>query len=176
MMPVRWLTSLSRTRCRACKSSCSAVLVATNFIVRRCITSAIASASRKSFFCPLLYAHTYFAGISRASRSSACGSGDERRSGTQASQRAALRSGRLPASSGETATRWQGEGMVAGEPQLSLSRLLEIAQIGRRLILAGRHQVAVAAHEIVLLADEWTVRPLTAAQPDISASRTDRSL
>ena len=44
--------------------------------------------------------------------------------------------------------------MVAGEPQLSLSRLLEIAQIGWRLILAGRHQVAVAAHEIVLLADD----------------------
>ncbi len=42
-----------------------------------------------------------------------------------------------------------GRRMVAGEPQLSLSRLLEIAQIGRRLILAGRHQVAVAAHEIV---------------------------
>src|SRR6266446_8069405 len=61
---------------------------------------------------------------------------------------------RAPASSGETATRRQGEGMVAGEPQLSLSRLLEIAQIGRRLILAGRHQVAVATHEIVLLADD----------------------
>src|SRR6266853_5495014 len=60
---------------------------------------------------------------------------------------------RAPASSGETATRRQGEGMVAGEPQLSLSRLLEIAQIGRHLILAGRHQVAVAAEEIVLLAD-----------------------
>src|SRR5437773_6154873 len=33
MMPVRWLTSRSRTRCSACRSSCAAVLVATNFIV-----------------------------------------------------------------------------------------------------------------------------------------------
>src|SRR5258708_16445971 len=57
---------------------------------------------------------------------------------------------RAPASSGGTATRRQGERMVAGEPQLSLSRLLGIAQIGRRLILAGRHQVDVAAHDIVL--------------------------
>jgi hypothetical protein len=31
-----------------------AVLVATNFIVGRCTASAIASASLKSFFCPLL--------------------------------------------------------------------------------------------------------------------------
>src|SRR4030095_5501631 len=35
MMPVRWLTRRSRTRCSACRSSCSAVLVATNFIVGR---------------------------------------------------------------------------------------------------------------------------------------------
>lgn len=40
--------------CSACRSSCSAVLVATNFIVGRCTASAIASASLKSFFCPLL--------------------------------------------------------------------------------------------------------------------------
>src|SRR5450432_934922 len=52
MMPVRCDTSRSRTRCSAC--SCSAVLVATNFIVGRCTASAIASASLKSFFCPLL--------------------------------------------------------------------------------------------------------------------------
>ena len=52
MMPVRWLTNRSRTRCSACRSSWSAVLVATNFIVGRCTASAIASASRKSFFCP----------------------------------------------------------------------------------------------------------------------------
>src|SRR6266478_3596089 len=32
MMPVRCDTSRSRTRCSACRSSCSAVLVATNFI------------------------------------------------------------------------------------------------------------------------------------------------
>jgi hypothetical protein len=41
IMPVRWLTSRSRTRCSACKSSCSAVLVATNFMVGRCTASAI---------------------------------------------------------------------------------------------------------------------------------------
>src|SRR5260370_39547819 len=35
--------------------SCSAALVATNFIVGRCTASAIASASLKSFFCPLLW-------------------------------------------------------------------------------------------------------------------------
>src|SRR5262249_18929356 len=45
MMPVRRLTNRSRTRWSACKSSCSAVLVATNFIVGRCTASAIASAS-----------------------------------------------------------------------------------------------------------------------------------
>jgi hypothetical protein len=44
----------------------SADLVATNFMVGRWIASAIASASRKSFFCPLLYGRTYLAGISRA--------------------------------------------------------------------------------------------------------------
>src|SRR5579859_6524054 len=66
-MPVRWLTNRSRTRCSACKSSWSAVFVATNFIVGRCTASAIASASRKSFFCPFEYGHTYFAGINRAS-------------------------------------------------------------------------------------------------------------
>ena len=43
------------------------VFVATNFIVGRCTASAIASASRKSFFCPFEYGRTYFAGISRAS-------------------------------------------------------------------------------------------------------------
>src|SRR5215510_9117348 len=60
MMPVRWLTNRSRTRWSACKSSCSAVLVATNFIVGRCTASAIASASRKSFFCPpRIWAHVF---------------------------------------------------------------------------------------------------------------------
>src|SRR5690348_17069173 len=48
MMPVRWPTKRSRTRCSACRSSWSAVLVATNFIVGRCTASAIASASLKS--------------------------------------------------------------------------------------------------------------------------------
>jgi hypothetical protein len=59
--PVRWLTNRSRTRCSACRSSCSAVFVATNFIVGRCTASAIVSASRKSFFCPFEYGRTYFA-------------------------------------------------------------------------------------------------------------------
>src|SRR3984893_15906128 len=54
-MPVRWLTNRARTRCSACRSSCSAVFVATNLIVGRCTASAIASASRKSFFCPFEY-------------------------------------------------------------------------------------------------------------------------
>ena len=62
----------SRTRCRACRSSWSAVLVATNFMVGRCTASAIASASRKSFFCPLLYGRTYLAGINRALWPSSC--------------------------------------------------------------------------------------------------------
>src|ERR1700722_4279651 len=35
----------------------------------------------------------------------------------------------------------------------SLLRLLEISQIGRNLLLPGRHQVAVRAQHIVLLAD-----------------------
>ena len=48
MMPVRWLTKRSRTRWSACRSSCSALLVVTNFIVGRWTASAIASASRKS--------------------------------------------------------------------------------------------------------------------------------
>jgi hypothetical protein len=49
MMPVRCDTSRSRTRCSAYRSSCSAVVVATNFIVGRCTASAKASASLKSF-------------------------------------------------------------------------------------------------------------------------------
>src|SRR6266511_1857826 len=40
MMPVRRLINRSRTRWSACKSSCSALLVATNFIVGRCTASA----------------------------------------------------------------------------------------------------------------------------------------
>lgn len=51
-MPVRWQTSRSLTRCSACKSNWSAALVATNFIVGRWTTSAVSSASWKSFFCP----------------------------------------------------------------------------------------------------------------------------
>src|SRR4051794_38119409 len=53
MMQVRWLTSRSRTRCSACKSSYPRSSSPRNFIVGRCTASAIASASRKSFFLPL---------------------------------------------------------------------------------------------------------------------------
>ena len=45
--------------------------MATNFIVGRSTASAIASASRKSFFCPFEYGRTYWAGISGALWSSA---------------------------------------------------------------------------------------------------------
>lgn len=40
-------------------------------MVGRCTASATASASRKSFFCPLEYGRTYLAGISRGSWPSA---------------------------------------------------------------------------------------------------------
>src|SRR5262247_1645565 len=36
----------------------------------------------------------------------------------------------------------------------SLPRLVEIAQIGRRLVLPGRHEVAVCAQKVVLAADD----------------------
>src|SRR5260370_36176288 len=64
----------ARTRCNAWEpfTLCSAVFVATNFIVGRLTASVIASASRKSFFCPLEYGRTYFAGIRRASCPSIC--------------------------------------------------------------------------------------------------------
>src|SRR3989442_1496074 len=38
-------------------------------------------------------------------------------------------------------------------PSQSLPRLLEISQVRRRLVLAGRHQHVIAAQEINLLAD-----------------------
>src|SRR5438552_16928447 len=44
----------------------------------------------------------------------------------------------------------------------SARRLIEEFQIGRRLILAGRHQVAVAADEIVVLADHHVMVALGA--------------
>src|SRR5258708_23422567 len=41
-----------------------------------------------------------------------------------------------------------------GHPPLrSLPHLIEVSQIRRRLVLAGRHQQAIRAHEIVFLAD-----------------------
>ena len=55
MMPVRWLSNRSRTRCSACRSSRSAVFIATNFIVRP--LHSLGDRLRI----------TYFAGISRAS-------------------------------------------------------------------------------------------------------------
>ena len=42
-------------------------LVATNFIIGCCTAFAIATASRKSFFCRLEYGRTYFAGMRRTS-------------------------------------------------------------------------------------------------------------
>src|SRR5260221_468101 len=44
----------------------------------------------------------------------------------------------------------------------SLLRLLEISQIGRRLILLGRHQEPFRAHEIVFRADDDLVVALGA--------------
>ena len=46
---VRSLTRRDRTRCRACRSSCSSVLAGTKRVVGRCTASATAWASRKSF-------------------------------------------------------------------------------------------------------------------------------
>jgi DNA-binding NarL/FixJ family response regulator len=43
---VRRITQRSRTRCRACKSNCSSVLIGTKRILGRCTASAMASASR----------------------------------------------------------------------------------------------------------------------------------
>ena len=54
-MAVRSPTRRERPRCKACRSSCSAVLAATKRMVGRCTASAIASASRKSFLLPLRY-------------------------------------------------------------------------------------------------------------------------
>src|SRR5882757_10759345 len=42
------LTQRSRTRCRACRSSCSSDLIGTKRILGRCTATAMASASRKS--------------------------------------------------------------------------------------------------------------------------------
>src|SRR6516164_356671 len=45
----------------------------------------------------------------------------------------------------------------------SLSRLLlEVAQVRRGLVLARGHQIAVAAHEVVFLADDYVVVVLVA--------------
>src|SRR5258708_4642648 len=38
-------------------------------------------------------------------------------------------------------------------PAPSLPRLIEISRVRRRLVLAGRHQQTIRAHEIILLAD-----------------------
>src|SRR5436305_2067839 len=47
-------------------------------------------------------------------------------------------------------------------PRFSFPGLLEIAGIGRRLVLARGHQVAVRAEEIVVLADDHVVVVLAA--------------
>src|SRR6202166_4966591 len=52
---VRRITQRSRTRCRACRSNCSSVLIGTKRILGRCTASAIASASRKSLLLVCTY-------------------------------------------------------------------------------------------------------------------------
>src|SRR5262249_2106024 len=46
-----------------------------------------------------------------------------------------------------------GEDAVLPRVGPSLSRWLEVAQVRRLLVLLSRHQIAVRAHEIVVLAD-----------------------
>ena len=55
-MPVAYASMLYmlRNHIDLVREDLKAVLVATNLIVGRCTASAVASASRKSFFCPLL--------------------------------------------------------------------------------------------------------------------------
>src|SRR6266436_1883154 len=53
-------------------------------------------------------------------------------------------------------------GHSAAWPLFSLPRLIEISQIGRRLILLDRHHIAVLADEIVVLADADVVIILAA--------------
>jgi hypothetical protein len=48
---VRWPTRRDLARCRICASSCASLLSSTKRIVGRVAASAIASASRSSFFC-----------------------------------------------------------------------------------------------------------------------------
>src|SRR5450756_303865 len=48
----------------------------------------------------------------------------------------------------------------------SLPRLIEISQVGRRLILLGRHQEPIRAKEIALLADLHVSLPLLAFRLD----------
>jgi len=112
MMPVRCDTSRSRTRCSACRSSCSAVLVATNFIVGAARLPAIASASLKSFFCPCYRGEHIWPASTwhRDQATRVCGSGDVRRrrlpcrSGKAVYWRAALPLGHATTFA---ATRWR---------------------------------------------------------------------
>jgi hypothetical protein len=62
---VRSPTNRERARCRLCMSSCVSLLSSTKRMVGRVAASAIASASRSSFFCALTYGCTYSGDISR---------------------------------------------------------------------------------------------------------------
>ncbi len=62
---VRSPTSWSRTRCKVWTSSCASDLSATNRVVGPVAASAMASASRSSFFCALTYGRTYSGNIRR---------------------------------------------------------------------------------------------------------------
>ena len=64
---VRLFTSRDRARCSVCWSSCASDFSATNRMVGRVAASAIASASRSSFFCAFTYGWTYSGDISRTS-------------------------------------------------------------------------------------------------------------
>ena len=62
---VRSPTSWSRIRCSVCMSNCSWLFSSTNRIVGRVAASAIASASRSSFFWAFTYGRTYSGDINR---------------------------------------------------------------------------------------------------------------
>jgi|ERR1700683_1103588 len=63
MMSVRWLTNRSRLRCSALQVELIGSLHRTTFFVGRCTAAAIASASRKLFFCAFEQGRTYLSGI-----------------------------------------------------------------------------------------------------------------
>ena len=71
---VRSLTRRDRTRCSACRSSCSSVLAGTKRVVGRCTASATLWASRKSFLCPCRNGFAYVGGTCFTSWPSAASS------------------------------------------------------------------------------------------------------